>query len=124
MFFEVSPSSFHQVAEVIGAPDRRRLSISGWFHGEPIKYPPELREPAPTITPIAALASYTPTTGEDSPLDEWISRDYRRAKTLKEVRKQFEEQSRCLGFRFCDCVHLRGLAWSCTAFCVVTNTIS
>ncbi|CAG8485733.1 12339_t:CDS:10 [Ambispora leptoticha] len=31
-FFEVSPTSYHQVSEVV-APTKPRISISGWFHG-------------------------------------------------------------------------------------------
>lgn len=37
-FFEVSPVSFHQVAEVLAA-DKERLSISGWFYGAPFDRP-------------------------------------------------------------------------------------
>jgi len=42
-FFEVSPVSYHQVAEVISA-DKTRVSISGWFHGAPIARPPHPSE--------------------------------------------------------------------------------
>ena len=38
-FFEVSPVSYHQVAEIV-SPDKERVSISGWFHGAPIERPP------------------------------------------------------------------------------------
>jgi Rps23 Pro-64 3,4-dihydroxylase Tpa1-like proline 4-hydroxylase len=38
-FFEVSPVSYHQVAEIL-SPDKERVSISGWFHGAPIRRPP------------------------------------------------------------------------------------
>jgi len=47
-FFAVTPSSFHQVAEVM-TKSKCRLSVSGWFHGEPI-----LR-PAPFIEPVKNL---------------------------------------------------------------------
>ncbi|XP_023218825.1 prolyl 3-hydroxylase OGFOD1-like [Centruroides sculpturatus] len=36
VFFEVSETSFHQVEEVLSL-DKTRLSISGWFHGPPLK---------------------------------------------------------------------------------------
>jgi prolyl 3-hydroxylase /prolyl 3,4-dihydroxylase len=32
VFFEVTPTSYHQVSEVL-SPTKIRLSISGWFHG-------------------------------------------------------------------------------------------
>lgn len=47
-FFEVSDSSFHQVAEIL-AKNKTRLSINGWFHGpvnpkanKKIEIPPQL----------------------------------------------------------------------------------
>ena len=51
-FFEVSPISFHQVAEVTTfttaqAEKGSRMSISGWFHGKPGKRPPMPILPVP-----------------------------------------------------------------------------
>jgi len=40
-FFEVSPVSFHQVAEVLS--DKTRLSLGGWFHGATV---PRLERPS------------------------------------------------------------------------------
>ena len=48
VFFEVTPKSFHQVAEVI-AKDKTRLSIGGWFHGVSVPRPPKYVEPTPTL---------------------------------------------------------------------------
>jgi hypothetical protein len=45
VFFEVSPVSFHQVAEVLAA-DKVRLSVGGWFHGAGLPRPPRVA-PAP-----------------------------------------------------------------------------
>jgi len=42
--FEVTPKSFHQVAEVI-AKEKTRLSIGGWFHGASVARPPKYVEP-------------------------------------------------------------------------------
>jgi prolyl 3-hydroxylase /prolyl 3,4-dihydroxylase len=62
-FFEVSPVSFHQVAEVLSAAKGPRLSISGWFHGKaPGARPPMPVIPVPTfrvppVLPAAAAAS-------------------------------------------------------------------
>ena len=42
--FEVTPKSFHQVAEVI-TKEKTRLSIGGWFHGTPVPRPPKYVEP-------------------------------------------------------------------------------
>ena len=59
--FEVTPRSFHQVAEVLEDGAGPRLSISGWFHGPPARgaggareYRPQL--PAPRFLAPLALA--------------------------------------------------------------------
>ena len=49
VFFEVSPISFHRVAEVLAA-SRTRLSIAGWFHGPPLEYPDTQME-IPVLSP-------------------------------------------------------------------------
>ena len=48
-FFAVSPVSFHQVSEVV-TQNKCRLSVSGWFHGEPILRPPPFLEPVKNLT--------------------------------------------------------------------------
>ena len=53
--FEVTPKSFHQVAEII-SKDKSRLSVGGWFHGKsparPAKYieKPLILQPPMSIT--------------------------------------------------------------------------
>jgi Rps23 Pro-64 3,4-dihydroxylase Tpa1-like proline 4-hydroxylase len=42
-FFDVSTVSFHQVAEVTSK--KKRMSIVGWFHGEPVSRPPFMYAP-------------------------------------------------------------------------------
>ena len=41
--FEVTPESFHQVAEVL-SKDKTRLSVGGWFHGKSDPRPPKHKE--------------------------------------------------------------------------------
>lgn len=41
LMFQVSERSFHQVAEVL-SHDKRRLSLHGWFHGEPLESSPQV----------------------------------------------------------------------------------
>ena len=41
--FEVTPESFHQVAEVL-SKDKTRLSVGGWFHGKSVPRPPKYKE--------------------------------------------------------------------------------
>ncbi|KAH9383044.1 hypothetical protein HPB48_023766 [Haemaphysalis longicornis] len=53
-FFEVSPVSFHQVAEVL-SEDKVRLSVGGWFHGPPIKRPEPYIEPLPERLPCCSV---------------------------------------------------------------------
>jgi Rps23 Pro-64 3,4-dihydroxylase Tpa1-like proline 4-hydroxylase len=49
-FFEVSPVSFHQVAEVLSdCAHGPRLSVSGWFHGAA----PTRRPAVPLVAPLA-----------------------------------------------------------------------
>uniref|UniRef100_A0A6B2L3W4 Prolyl 4-hydroxylase alpha subunit domain-containing protein n=1 Tax=Arcella intermedia TaxID=1963864 RepID=A0A6B2L3W4_9EUKA len=43
VFFETTPTTWHQVAEVLSNQDR--YTISGWFHGSVIPRPPFLAEP-------------------------------------------------------------------------------
>lgn len=82
-FFEVSPVSHHQVAEVL-APTKLRCSISGWFYGAPIPGRPPVRElPAPTAAPLPL----------DGGAGEWVDRQYRRKSVAAKVRKQFLDES-------------------------------
>jgi Rps23 Pro-64 3,4-dihydroxylase Tpa1-like proline 4-hydroxylase len=83
LFFEVTPTSFHQVAEVLSS--KQRLSISGWFHGAPIvRPPPYVEEPLPRAT-IATNASVD--------LTQWIHPNYLNPKYQAQINQQFSEQS-------------------------------
>ncbi|CAG8462705.1 5772_t:CDS:2 [Paraglomus occultum] len=57
-FFEVTPTSFHQVAEVL-SPTKARLSISGWFHG--------------SLKTRLSLAVYRPITPKVSKITEYVN---------------------------------------------------
>ena len=61
-FFEVSPISYHQVREVL-SQDKERVSISGWFHGEPIKRKPEYVEPIPASLKLKQSGQ---------PIEDWV----------------------------------------------------
>ena len=83
-FFQVSPVSFHQVAEVLS--DKTRLSLAGWFHG------PTLLRPA-----LAALAPHP--TVKFGDIDEtvfysWINPAYLDPGTQAEIGDKFEKSSR------------------------------
>jgi len=92
-FFEVSPASFHQVAEVtVGdktdpatGENRVRLSVSGWFHGAPIKRPEHVAPPALAVTPLAADTSFT--------LEQFLSPEYLKERNIAAVARQFQEES-------------------------------
>jgi len=81
-FFEVSPKSFHQVAEVTS--QKSRLSISGWFHGKPFPRPQLIKDPLPPF--------HTPTESKID-LDNWIGREYRKLSTIGKVKKKFVQES-------------------------------
>lgn len=83
LFFEVTPTSFHQVAEVIG--QKQRLSISGWFHGAPIERPPlYVEEPLPRSV-IRENTSVE--------LAKWIHPNYLNPKLQAQINEQFSAQS-------------------------------
>lgn len=63
-FFDVSPISFHQVAEVLNDAKGPRMSVSGWFYGKPLPRPPPMALPMPTFicpaSPDGGSATSTP----------------------------------------------------------------
>jgi Rps23 Pro-64 3,4-dihydroxylase Tpa1-like proline 4-hydroxylase len=85
-FFEVSPVSFHQVAEVISK--QRRNSVVGWFHGEPVKRDPLLPDP-----PVAFSIPQSISSSASETLKEWIAPVYLKAQTLASIRTAFVDQS-------------------------------
>ncbi|XP_030620927.1 prolyl 3-hydroxylase OGFOD1 [Chanos chanos] len=84
VFFEVSPISFHQVAEVI-AEDKCRLSLSGWFHGPSLPRPPRYIEPSPP--------RHTHIPKDEEILYEWINEMYMHPAYQAQVQEEFEESS-------------------------------
>lgn len=80
LFFEISPTSFHQVAEVL-KEDRERLAVSGWFHGRPIKRPPPFIEPPLNKSLLKENDSIK--------LSDWIDPSYLEEKNQKQIRKVF-----------------------------------
>ncbi len=108
-FFEVSPVSFHQVAEVLGdCASGPRLSVSGWFHGAA----PMRRPAAPVVPPLSfslprapaalrpsaaagasadaggllALPAQPCASGDADPLSHWVSAAYLRPSTMAQMR--------------------------------------
>ncbi|XP_054706181.1 prolyl 3-hydroxylase OGFOD1-like isoform X2 [Uloborus diversus] len=80
VFFEVSPVSFHQVAEV--KTENKRLAISGWFHGP--AYPSVPHKETLLFTTVSTL-----------PIDitEWINPEYLDPGNQIDIRDGFEENS-------------------------------
>ncbi|XP_041125436.1 prolyl 3-hydroxylase OGFOD1 isoform X2 [Polyodon spathula] len=87
VFFEVSPVSFHQVSEVT-SEGKRRLSVSGWFHGRSLERPPRYMEPAQPRTPHIPR--------DESLLYEWVNPQYMDLAYQAQVQEEFEESSEIL----------------------------
>ncbi|XP_029830714.3 prolyl 3-hydroxylase OGFOD1 [Ixodes scapularis] len=83
-FFEVSPVSFHQVAEVL-SEDKLRLSIGGWFHGPPIQRPP------PYVGPVENRLGYCSV--ELDVFRSWINPIYLADEIIQKIRKTFRSNS-------------------------------
>jgi len=81
LFFEVSKHSFHQVAEVLSK--KARVSISGWFYGDPIDHK-IVEDPVP---------EYLASTNGSYSLDEWVGRTYRKPNMIKQINKTFMDES-------------------------------
>uniref|UniRef100_A0A672NZX1 Prolyl 3-hydroxylase OGFOD1 n=1 Tax=Sinocyclocheilus grahami TaxID=75366 RepID=A0A672NZX1_SINGR len=84
VFFEVSPVSFHQVAEVL-SEEKCRLSLSGWFHG------PSLPRPSRYIEPPVPRHTHIPR--DESLLFEWVNEMYLDPRYQARVQQEFEESS-------------------------------
>lgn len=98
-FFDVSTVSFHQVAEIL-TPDKERLSISGWFHGEPIVRPPPYIEPplltytAPYTAPESlGWAAAELQDRETALLGKWINPKYLLRRTQQQIADRFSDDS-------------------------------
>ncbi|XP_060082076.1 prolyl 3-hydroxylase OGFOD1-like [Ylistrum balloti] len=84
LFFEVTPVSFHQVAEVL-SEDKTRLSVSGWFHGPSINRPTPFEEPHPTLAHAISI--------EEDMFFDWINPTYLDMISQADIRERFEEES-------------------------------
>uniref|UniRef100_A0AAR2KKM9 Prolyl 3-hydroxylase OGFOD1 n=1 Tax=Pygocentrus nattereri TaxID=42514 RepID=A0AAR2KKM9_PYGNA len=84
MFFEVSPVSFHQVAEVL-AEGKCRLSLSGWFHG------PSLPRPPRYVEPLLPRRTHIPR--DENVLFEWVNETYMDPLYQAQVQQEFEANS-------------------------------
>lgn len=83
LFFEVTPTSFHQVAEVLST--KQRMTFSGWYHGAPIVRPePYVEKPLPR-----ALIAENPSVD----LSKWINKAYLTGKIQTQINAQFADQS-------------------------------
>ncbi|XP_060109644.1 prolyl 3-hydroxylase OGFOD1 [Heteronotia binoei] len=86
-FFEVSPVSFHQVAEVL-SKDKCRLSVSGWFHGPSVSRPPRHIEPPLPQSPHIPF--------DHEILYRWINPVYLEMDSQSQIQEEFEDQSEIL----------------------------
>ncbi|CAB1339382.1 unnamed protein product [Coregonus sp. 'balchen'] len=84
VLFEVSPVSFHQVAEVL-SEDKCRLSLSGWFHG------PSLERPRRHIEPPFPRSPHLPR--DETLLLEWLNPLYLDVDYQSQVQQEFEDSS-------------------------------
>ena len=84
-FFEVSPQSYHQVAEVL-SESKTRMSLSGWFLGS---YSPSSspRQPPPPSPYLATVEL------EEDKFFSWINPSYLNPETQVDIQSQFENSS-------------------------------
>ncbi|KAJ3592864.1 hypothetical protein NHX12_005202 [Muraenolepis orangiensis] len=84
VLFEVSPVSFHQVAEVL-SEDKCRLSLSGWFHGPSIQRGPRHIEESLPRSPHLPR--------DETLLFEWVNPMYLDISYQEQIQEEFEESS-------------------------------
>ena len=115
-FFEVTPRSFHAVREVTVRQQQQeqqprvRVSISGWFHGEPVYAPsqPVSEEQQDTDGALACLPPLDcsavrhrlSAVGPSSSLDVlsvsyWLSADYCKPSVCRSVAASFPGREQC-----------------------------
>lgn len=85
-FFEVTEKSWHQVAEVL-SKDKQRLSIGGWFHGQPYARPEKplkSNNDQDTLEPVDI---------DEDEFYAWINPTYLDPEIQAEVSAKFEETS-------------------------------
>ena len=83
-FFEVTPESFHQVSEVLTS-EKLRVSISGWFHGSPLK-----RE-IPSVSILSPLPLPFSSNAGNSLTKTWVDPMYLDEKIQKQMKAQFQK---------------------------------
>lgn len=81
VFFEVSQFSFHQVSEVLTS--KKRIALSGWFHGPPLKRPAYKQVPTVFKEPCQHEIDIT----------EWINPVYLDGQTQIDIQETFEDNS-------------------------------
>ncbi|KAL8612110.1 hypothetical protein ACOMHN_013989 [Nucella lapillus] len=84
LFFEVTPGSYHQVAEVL-AENKTRLAVSGWFHGPRIVRPAPYVEPPLPVSPCGSI--------KDDEFFDWINPVYLSQEIQNDIRERFESES-------------------------------
>ncbi|XP_072023394.1 prolyl 3-hydroxylase OGFOD1-like [Amphiura filiformis] len=84
VFFEVTPKSFHQVAEVL-SEDKCRLSVSGWFHGPTVERPTPYIEPRSELTPHVSI--------DEELFYGWLNPKYLDLLTQSDIQDRFEQAS-------------------------------
>ena len=86
VFFEVCPTSFHQVREVLSR-DKVRLSVNGWFKGPKVYEVRPYRERF--VCPIACKDHFV----EEPLLRSWINELYLTDEVEKELQEEFKKES-------------------------------
>ncbi|XP_023948489.1 prolyl 3-hydroxylase sudestada1 [Bicyclus anynana] len=81
-FFAVSPTSFHQVGEVLSL-ELPRLSINGWFHGPAAPPEPFASEPPASLPPHTQVVL----------LNQWLLGTYLSPRVRAQVQAQMERAS-------------------------------
>lgn len=87
-FFEVTPTSYHQVSEVL-AVDKERVSLTGWFYGPPVDF---------TVKDVATQLEHSLPVAEQEEfcsvdLATWLNPVYLKRQSKRQILKQFIRQS-------------------------------
>uniref|UniRef100_A0A914XI98 Prolyl 4-hydroxylase alpha subunit domain-containing protein n=1 Tax=Plectus sambesii TaxID=2011161 RepID=A0A914XI98_9BILA len=92
--FEVSPKSWHCVAEVLSETEKR-MSINGWFHGQSLPRPTALLIPQPSLPKIKPSHNVT-----YEEVLAWINPEYLAPDQQGEIRETFESESQIILVNF------------------------
>lgn len=92
VMFNVRQASWHAVTEVLSSTKGPRMSISGWYHGNPVPraepYMPSPPMQLPPI-PIEDVDSALPAAYRLGSLTSWINPTYLRPQNLAQMAEQF-----------------------------------